>query len=135
MAFNPNHLLLIATVTSNSRKIPKEFKPALDEISSSVGEVVWAWNYCHAAFHRLFAQLVNSDNLLIGYSIWHVIQNDSNQRDMVLIAAKAALKKQPQILARIAWTVERVINWEKSETMLFTSPPHSKLLNQEVRLS
>ena len=108
MAFNPDNLLLISKLSTTSRKIPKEFKPALDEISSSIGEVVWAWNYCHAAFHRLFAELVNPSNLLIGYSIWHVIQNDSSQRDMVLLAAKEALKKQPRVFSRIAWAVERV---------------------------
>lgn len=108
MAFNPDKLALTTSVGGNSRKIPQDFQGPLDEISKDIGEVVWAWNYCHSAFHRLFGLLVNPQVNTIGFTVWHEIQNDSTQRKMLLTAARAALKKHPRkCLAAIEWAVER----------------------------
>ncbi|MBO6521194.1 MAG: hypothetical protein JJ900_09755 [Rhodospirillales bacterium] len=107
MAFNPNNLSLAATF-SNSRQIPSFFKEPLDKISSSIGEMVWAWNYCHSALHRLFASVVNPQNLAIGFSIWHAIQNDSTQRDMLLKAARAELHNDKKLLKQVEWIHERL---------------------------
>ena len=103
MVFDPTKLTLITGESKNTRRIPKEFKRGIDEIAAPMGEVIWAWNYCHSAFHRLFAAVVNPHKIGVGHALWHAVQNDSAQREMLLLAAGPSLFEKPKILSKVVW--------------------------------
>ena len=102
MAFDPKNLSL-AGIMSPHRRLPKQFEAATKEFADQVGAVIWAWNYCHAAFCDLFGVLVNRQNLMIGYAIWHTSQSDTAQRELLFSVAKFTLAKRPRLLARVEW--------------------------------
>ena len=102
MAFDPKNLSL-AGIMSPHRRLPKQFEAATKEFADQVGAVIWAWNYCHAAFCDLFGILVNRQNLMIGYALWHTSQSDTAQREFLLSVAKITLAKRPRLLTRVAW--------------------------------
>ena len=102
MAFDPKKLA-VAGIMASRRQLPKQFEAPVKMFAGYVGETIWAWNYCHAAFSDLFNILVNPQELMIGHAIWHTSQNDSAQRDFLLAAAKIALKKKPKLLAKVEW--------------------------------
>jgi len=103
MVFDPTKLTLIKDESKNTRKIPEVFKQGIDEIAAPIGEVIWAWNYCHSAFHRLFAAVVNPHEIGIGYALWHAVPSDSAQREMLMLAAGPALLEKPKIFSKVVW--------------------------------
>ena len=130
MAFDPKKMAVTGIMASN-RRLPKQFEAPVKKFASYVGEAIWAWNYCHAAFGDLFNTLVNPQELMIGHAIWHTSQNDSAQRDFLLAAAKIALTKKPKLLARVEWA-------KRSADALFKRsisviPPGANYLRRENR--
>lgn len=85
------------------RRIEKEFQEAADEFAEPVGRTIWAWNYCHAAFLRLFTLTATPQNMLIGYAMWHTLKSDAAQRELLIAAAEVAFAKNYKILRRIDW--------------------------------
>ncbi len=102
MAFDPTKLS-IAGILSPHRRLPKQFEAATKEYADQVGAVIWAWNYCHAAFCDLFTTLVNRENLMIGHAVWHTSLSDTAQREFLLSVAKIALAKKPRLRTRVTW--------------------------------
>lgn len=102
MAFDPKNLTMVG-IMSPHRRLPKQFEIPMKEFATQIGEVVWAWNYCHAAFGDLFSVLVSRQNLMTGNAIWHTSQNDTAQRNFLLAAAQVTLAKSPRMFARIEW--------------------------------
>ena len=102
MVFDREKMAVTGIMASN-RRLPKIFEAPVKKFASYVGEAIWAWNYCHAAFSDLFCILVNPQELMIGHAIWHASQSDSTQRDFLFATAKIALAKKPRLLARVEW--------------------------------
>ncbi len=104
MAFNPKNLQLIGPLNVR-RTISPELKLAVQTHAAGVGEVVWAWNYCHSAFCRLFASITTPDNLLVGLAVWHTASSDSQQRLMLLAAAGVRFPKTSNKHKAIKWAI------------------------------
>jgi len=102
MAFDPKNLTLTG-IASVHRQLPKELRSAVKEFAGPIGEVIWAWNYCHGAFANLFGSLIAPHRLNAAHAIWHEVQNDTTQRSMLLAAARVLLAKNPKLLRRIEW--------------------------------
>jgi len=76
---------------------------AVAEIAESLGRSVWAWNYCHAAFARIFGFILHRDNGNPGLAMWHTLQSDTAQRNLLIAAASESLPKKSKALAAIIW--------------------------------
>lgn len=87
-----------------SRRLEKKHQNAADEFSGYVGKTIWSWNYSHAAFAHIFALTVNRSNLAIGHAMWHTMQSDASQRDLLMAAAEIAYSKNKTILRRLVWS-------------------------------
>src|SRR5580704_11611935 len=71
-----------------------------------VGEIVTAWNDLQAVCYRLFATLSEAKNpgyMNIAHGIWHSVQSDKTQREMMLAAARGALNPKSRALGQIKW--------------------------------
>ena len=102
MVFDPKKLSLVG-IMSPHRRLPEPFEATVKKYSAQVGEVIWAWNYCHAALANLFYVIVSPQNLMLGHAIWHTSQSDAAQREFLLASAKVSLAKKPRMLAKIEW--------------------------------
>lgn len=86
-----------------ARRLSSDMSEPADEFAADVGKVIWAWNYSHAAFSRLFATIISPKNLMIGFNMWHTLQSDTAQRELLIAAASAALRDRKPLLRRIEW--------------------------------
>lgn len=93
--------------TRTSRRLSKNLETPVKEFSALVGDVMWAWNYSHAAFSRLFAILISPANLQVGFAMWHTLHNDRTQRELLWAAAQVVLAKNRKMLNRVEWAKRR----------------------------
>lgn len=105
MAFKPENLFLTG-FASTRRQLPQELSDAVNEFAAPVGQVMWAWNYCHSSFGRLFSTIASPTNLRIGHALWHALQSDRAQRQLLLAAAKAALYANKPMLRQVEWAAK-----------------------------
>jgi len=89
-----------------SRRIPKIKEKVVQTHAQHVGEIVWASNALHSQLFDLFWTLVSKPNHLLDYNIWHCIQSDSTQREMLEGVAKAVLPAKSAMLKRIQWIID-----------------------------
>ena len=81
---------------------------AFDPYYSAVGKVVHAWNHLQDEFAELFC-IVSGLNHSVGLAIWHAVQSDRGQREMLRAAVYAACadeewaKKFPSAKEGIDW--------------------------------
>jgi len=75
--------------------------------SIATGELLWASNQLHTAFAVVFSVLVSKKNLAVGQSIWHAVQSDSTQRNMLAEVAKVALGNQKRMHALLLWAKKK----------------------------
>jgi hypothetical protein len=76
-----------------SRSIAPELRPALRRHARHVGEIIWCWNLLHQEIFLMFGYTINVPQELrsfdLAYGIWHTIQSDKTQREMLEASAKA----------------------------------------------
>lgn len=75
--------------------------------ASHVGQIMWGWNFLQAAMFQIFHQVTSPANEDLALTLWHTIQSDKTQREMMLGAAQVTLANNPRLLARIEWVVKR----------------------------
>jgi hypothetical protein len=73
------------------------------------GLALWAWNSLHANLFLIFWYLIRGGyprmTRTTAHRIWHTIQNDSAQREMLLGAAQTDARVNSELLARVIWLV------------------------------
>ncbi len=122
MAFKRENLNLIGPLNIR-RTMPRELMQAVHKHSSGVGQVVWAWNYCHGAFCRLFAAVATPENLMVGLAVWHTAPSDKQQRQMLLAAAGARFSSKTNELKAIRWSIsaaDKLSNYRNDLTHMGT---------------
>ncbi|MDQ7780693.1 MAG: hypothetical protein RDV41_13445 [Planctomycetota bacterium] len=78
----------IVTSRHRSRRTnAQEDQDAFDEHARQIGEVIYLWNRLHGALFLTFWAITDSRDYDFAYGIWHSIQSDSTQRQMVEKAA------------------------------------------------
>lgn len=99
---------------SPSRRPPTTNLQAFRRHASRVGMAVLAWNDLHANLYIIFWYLIglsNPENLSssrqAAYGIWHTIQSDKTQRDMIREAASANLVGSKDLLSRLTWILDQ----------------------------
>src|ERR1700730_4146181 len=91
-----------------------------------VGEVVTAWNDLHASFFYLFETLSGANHPRsreIAHAIWHSIQSDNTQREMMLRVALVALPPKSRTLAQVKWLKETADKMAKMRN----DPAHTQI--------
>ena len=93
-----------------SRKIPERRRPVIQTHAQHIGEIMIAWNEVQSNLFMLFWALNRAANYETMHGIWHCIQSDKTQRDMVTAAAKGVLKEKGQrrMLVKIEWLIARI---------------------------
>jgi hypothetical protein len=102
-------LRIIRKPRALSRKLPMGFSKEIRQFAAHTGLAMWAWNSLHANLFLIFWFLSARGHDFYhatAYSMWHAIQNDSTQRDMLLNVARAELTEQQSLLRRIIWLVK-----------------------------
>src|ERR1700730_7797469 len=93
-----------------SRRLPKEFAASIRQYAMHTGLAIWAWNLLHANLFLIFWHLIRGGrpgmSRATAHRIWHVIQSDSTQRDMLLRVAQTDSNITTELLARIAWLIK-----------------------------
>jgi hypothetical protein len=83
------------------RRLPSAFAKEIRAYAARTGLAAWAWNALHANLFTMFWFLISQGNAsyhATAHRIWHTIQNDSTQREMLL---NRLLKKSLPILPEV----------------------------------
>jgi hypothetical protein len=95
-----------------SRRLPLGMEKQINRYAQDIGLMMWAWNRLHAHLFEIFWHLLTkgraTDAHLLANSLWHQIQSDKTQREMLLAAARAELQNNKAALARIEWLCDVV---------------------------
>lgn len=70
-----------------------------------VGEVVIAWNDLQGSLFMIFWALLGKSHA-VAHGIWHTIQSDKTQREMLAGVAKADLEDRPKALESVMWLLK-----------------------------
>lgn len=89
------------------RKIPPEIKGPVRSFAVAIGELLWASSQTHAAFANVFSVLVAKENLNIGFSIWHVVQSDNIQRQMLAALVDAKFSENSKMYTSLIWAKKK----------------------------
>jgi hypothetical protein len=76
-----------------SRRHPGGTPTAVARHAQQTGEVIHAWNLAHGSLFRLFMRIAADDDYILALSLWHTVQSDTTQRQMVAGAVDARLAK------------------------------------------
>lgn len=90
-----------------ARRIPREARPRVRSYAASVGEVVWAANYCMTAFNLMFRRLFAPDDAVVAIDLWHSQRMDKNQVDLLRAALKGQTRVDFELRRRILWAASR----------------------------
>lgn len=101
-----------------TRRLPKGMEKQIRRYAQDIGLVMWAWNRLHAHVFEIFWYvLTGSDRPAQGHALavglWHQIQNDSTQREMLIEAARVELSSNPAALTRLEWLLARIKDLSK----------------------
>jgi hypothetical protein len=93
------------------RKRPKAQAQSFRKYAQRVGAAVLSWNDLHANLYLVFWYLIGSTKNLIpkeqvAYQLWHVIQSDRTQHQMLQGVAEAKLVNDTVALERITWILK-----------------------------
>lgn len=87
-----------------SRKRRASESKVVSRHARQLGEVVHAWNSAHGSLYMLFVTLLQSEPMAEG--IWHTIQSDKTQREMVEKTALGAIHFSVSIRNAVIWTTK-----------------------------
>jgi hypothetical protein len=74
---------------------------AFDEHTRQIGEIIYLWNRLHGQLFWIFWSLTDRKSHEFAAGLWHSIQSDSTQRQMVETAAKLKLGKR--LAGHVVW--------------------------------
>jgi len=91
-----------------SRRINRQFSKEIREYAARTGLALWSWNGLHANMFLIFWFITARGHDFYhetAHSLWHAIQNDSTQREMLLKVAIAELADDQRLLMKIRWLI------------------------------
>ncbi len=90
-----------------SRRIPRHITVAVRQHNRQVGDILWAWNLVQDQLFGLFSYFF-ADKRHLSSAIWHTIQSDKVQREMLSAIARADLPANSKTFANIKWLLDRI---------------------------
>lgn len=73
--------------------------------TARIGEIVYLWNALHDNLFMTFLNLFGLDEYETAHGVWHAVQSDKVQREMLKNAATARLK--PRLRRLVHWVCKR----------------------------
>jgi hypothetical protein len=75
------------------------------ELANAIGHLVFAHNKCQSQFAMIFCSVLPQGKrvMKISMSVWHSHRTDRGQREMLLAAAEAALKRKSRAFKSLSW--------------------------------
>lgn len=100
---------------------------AVERHARQIGQIIIAWNELQRTLFEIFWMLVSPENHELAHGLWHTIQSDKTQREMLDVVAEASLKKRPRMLAHVRW-----ITWSAQQLSPHRNDPaHTPMLFPE----
>jgi hypothetical protein len=99
------HIITKNTRIKLSRRPRPETQPAAGKHAKHVGEVIHAWNAAHAALFGIFIRVGAGGDPVLAHALWHTIQSDKTQRDMVQAAVYVKLTRPLSVLNAVTWGI------------------------------
>jgi hypothetical protein len=100
-----------------------------------VGELIIAWNRVQSAMFDLFWVIIGKDRHALAHAIWHTIQSDKNQREMLVSAATATLvseddkdKKRVKANAKTLDHIKWITNMAHQLSPYRNDPAHANIM-------
>lgn len=87
------------------RRPPANVRALNESHARQIGEISIAWNSLHVAFYEIFMALMPTADSAFG--VWHTIQSDKGQRDMMLQAARGIMQDRKRLLANLEWVADK----------------------------
>jgi hypothetical protein len=91
---------------SYQRRITPPSQFSIRVYATLTAEALWGWNRLHSALFEIFAALL--ENRAVAHAIWHFLQSDKNQREMLLEAAVAKLGPKSRAASKVRWLIRTV---------------------------
>jgi len=88
------------------RRVPGSLSKAVKAHNQQVGNILWAWNLAHDQLFQMFEYFVDDQRL--ASNLWHVLNSDKTQREMLTAAALAELDEQSALFQEIKWVLDRI---------------------------
>lgn len=94
-----------------SRRLPHGFEKQVRKYALHTGLASWAWTRVHGQLFLMFWFAMSSKGEIdamhpTAHSIWHQIQNDSTQREMLISVVRTRLFDQKQLVANVEWLIK-----------------------------
>lgn len=92
-----------------SRRIPTTISRAVKKHARHSGEISFVWNLLQDAFFHMFWGVVGDyrgDRHAVAHALWHSIQSDKTQREMLREAAIGRPDLPPEFVEDITWAVK-----------------------------
>ena len=96
------------TTDRYSRRIPFQISGAVKTHARQCGEISFVWNLLQDAFFHMFWGVVGDyrgDRHDMAHALWHSIQSDKTQREMLRDAAESRPDLPPELVGHIKWAV------------------------------
>lgn len=93
-----------------SRRIPKKIQRAVSKHARQIGEIAFSWNLLQDAFFELFWIVTTEhkpEKHPMVHAIWHSIQSDKTQREMLRDAAMAHDSLSVRYVGNIKWAIKK----------------------------
>lgn len=87
------------------RKAPAHVRALNRRHAIHIGEIALAWNALQGSLYQIFFALIGDNETAFG--LWHTIQSDKTQRDMLVSTAKARLANRKRLLRNLEWVVQK----------------------------
>lgn len=92
-------------MSDDTPKTPDDY---FEPYALELGFLVRNWNSLHDAICRLFCFLMDTNDWRKPLAIWHFLQNDRMQRNLLRKVAPIALNERPEVQDSINWLLEKV---------------------------
>jgi hypothetical protein len=128
-------------LTYRRRLTPKSIY-SVKAYAALTAETLWAWNRFHSSLLQLFAALLGKETSSAEASaIWHTLQSDRAQRELLLSVAKITLAKASRTFKQIEWMIRAADKIAAYRNAVVHVPiyfreegrnPHSIILDRET---
>jgi len=106
-----NAVVLLRTAKRKlSRRVPKLIQSSARKHARQIGEIALAWNALQDALFVLFWAIATEnryEDYHKAHAIWHTLQSDRLQRELLMAVANANLNLPKRLVGHLKWVVER----------------------------
>ena len=99
------------TLPQISRRLDPKYEDKIRAYATETGLAGWAWaDFCGDLFILFWFLIIRTDwqqTAERAHGVWHTIQSDKTQRQMVKTLADAELRTRPKLHKRVKWILDQ----------------------------